>query len=299
MASHQKTMITETLVGITLSERQRRLPCLVQFSGSDLGRPFFIESDINVVGRDIRSDILVDEVGVSRKHCQILNTSRGVVIEDMGSANGTYVNNRKIRGPATLKDGCMITLGKAQFKFFSAGNVEQMFYDKVYREKTIDEKTKVFNDKFLATTLKTEMSLAKAYKRDLALIMYDLDHFKKVNDTFGHKFGDEVLKVTAEIVSDVIRKNDVFCRYGGEEFVIILRQTKIETAMKLAERIRKNVSYHVFYPEQKKEAVNHVQTISMGVAKYSTRYKTNGDFIKAVDKRLYEAKRRGRNCVVN
>lgn len=294
----EKTMISDTLVGMTLTGRERRQPCLVQFSGQDLGRPHFVNAGDSVVGRDPRAEIFINEPKLSRQQCQITFDKKSCSIIDLRSANGTYVNRIKVGiQPVALNDGDTVILGNTTFKFFAPGNVEQLFYDKVYREKTIDQKTKVFNDKYLISHLRTEIMSSLSLQRDLCIIIYDLDHFKMVNDTYGHVFGDEVLKITAQIVAEVIRKNDALCRYGGEEFVVILPQTDLATAARLAERIRKATSLHVFKLKKKGRLLKHIQTMSLGVVQLNGKIATPEKMIKAADRLLYNAKKSGRNRV--
>src|SRR4051794_33722382 len=128
--------------------------------------------------------------------------------------------------------------------------------------------------------------------------MYDLDHFKMVNDVYGHRFGDVVLAKTAELVSESLRLNDDLCRYGGEEFAVILRETALKTGLKLAERIRAAVHGHAFTPPKApKGASKHVQTISVGIVQMSSGTADVGRLIKAADQLLYASKRAGRNRV--
>ena len=298
MARGEKTMISDTLVGMTLTGRERRHPCLVQFSGIDIGRPHFIGSGISAIGRDPRVEVFVSEQKMSKRHCEVRFDKTGVMIADTGSTNGTFVNRRRLKDKGVmLKDGDMVTLGSTTFKFFAPGNVEQLFYDKVYKEKTIDQKTKVFNDKYLMSHLRSEVDASRAFRRKLSVIIYDLDHFKKVNDTYGHVFGDHVLQKTAELVSDAVRKKDALCRYGGEEFVIVLPETELATAVRLAERIRKIIATTVFQLKKRGRVIKHLQTISMGVAQMNQRTADPIKLLKAADKMLYKSKQTGRDRV--
>jgi two-component system, cell cycle response regulator len=292
-----KTIISQTLVGLTLSNSERRRPCIVQFSGTDLGRPYFLKDKETVLGREPRSGIRLNELKVSRRHAKISITKNGVFIEDLRSANGTFVNGAPLSDPAKLRDGDMITIGPAAFKYFAPGNVEQLFHDKLYRQATIDAKTGVFNDKYLLTTLRSEIEMSKNFRRDLSIIIYDLDHFKKVNDRFGHLFGDHVLKVTAQVVCHIVRKNDVVCRYGGEEFVVVLPETDLHLAVSLAERVRRALEQTQFPVTVSRKKHVHVQTMSLGVAQMSPGKDTLESLLKAADSKLYKAKRGGRNRV--
>ncbi len=152
-----------------------------------------------------------------------------------------------------------------------------------------DHLTMIYNRRKLFELLGTEVAKAKRYARPLTIIMLDIDHFKKINDNYGHNFGDIVLRTTANIVSSVIRKVDIFARYGGEEFMILSPETCIEEAFVLAERIRAAIETHS-YPT----AIRI--TISAGVAEWSGE-DSGAAFIKKADEMLYMAKNRGRNRV--
>jgi two-component system cell cycle response regulator len=292
-----KTLISSTLVGFNVGARERKMPCLVQFSGQELGRPFFLSKDVNTIGRQPRTDIRLNEQKVSRSHARILVRGRQCWLEDLKSSNGTYINKIRISQPQVLNDGDLITIGAASFKFFAAGNAEQIFYDEIYRKATIDEKTGVFNDKFLASALRSELETSLSFGRPMSIIIIDLDHFKKVNDTYGHLFGDHVLKISAEIFSRCIRKNDILCRYGGEEFVVVLPETDLKTSIKLANRIRTNLADFVFTIRNGQQRVNHQQTLSAGVATISPKLASVTGLLKSADAKLYEAKHGGRNRV--
>jgi diguanylate cyclase (GGDEF)-like protein len=169
--------------------------------------------------------------------------------------------------------------------------------DKIYRMATIDAGTDIFNKKYLLDALDSEMKFARQYKRPLSIIYYDLDHFKKVNDTLGHNGGDVVLKETAVICKAAIRKNDVIGRYGGEEFVIVLPDTDQRVASELAERLRLAVQNHIFNIATDGRNVEHRQTMSLGVSQMTADMQTIESFLESADKKLYHSKQTGRNKV--
>jgi len=151
-----------------------------------------------------------------------------------------------------------------------------------------DPLTKVKNRRFYETTIKEEINRAKRHSVPLSIIMFDIDHFKKINDNYGHDVGDEILITYCKLISLLIRKEDQFCRVGGEEFIIILPYLKLENAVKLAEKLRKTV-------EQSKEITPI--TISFGVIQY-IQGETKEQLYKRLDSALYRAKDEGRNRVV-
>jgi diguanylate cyclase (GGDEF)-like protein len=163
------------------------------------------------------------------------------------------------------------------------------------REQAIrDALTNVFNRRYLEETLERELARAEREGYPLCLIMMDLDHFKVVNDTYGHEAGDVVLKALAETVTRQSRHGDFVCRYGGEEFVLVMPNIVIETARQRAGELHQlinslNIVYGVF---------NLTTTISMGVAAYPEHGKTKEEVLRAADRALYVAKNTGRNRVV-
>ena len=152
-----------------------------------------------------------------------------------------------------------------------------------------DHLTMIYNRRKFFELLETEISKAKRYARPLTLIMLDIDHFKKVNDKYGHNIGDLVLKTTANIAGDIIRKVDILARYGGDEFMILSPETDIEEAVVMVERIRVAVETHSYTAGVK-------ITISAGVAEWSGE-ESQLAFIKIADDMLYVAKNMGRNRV--
>lgn len=267
--------------------------CLVQYSGTNLGKRYVLDKKEMVVGRAPTVEIVVNEQSVSRNHAQCVQQGDEVYVADLGSSNGTYVNDKKISMRQILRDGDIIRLGNVVFKFFAQGNIENVFHDKIYRMATIDVGTNIFNKKYLVEALETEVKFSRAYGRPLSIIYFDLDFFKKVNDTYGHSVGDGILRDAAALVKSVVRKEDIFCRYGGEEFVILLPATEAKTAYELAERIRITFENHTF------DIQGHSikQTLSIGVSQLNPKMATPESLLEDADKKLYQSKTGGRNRV--
>jgi diguanylate cyclase (GGDEF)-like protein len=219
----------------------------------------------------------------------------------MGSSNGTFVNDVRTDGQSQLKDGDIIRLGTVLLKFFAHDNVDSVMHDKIYRMATIDAGTQIFNKQYLLDALEAEIKFSRTYGRDLSIIYYDLDHFKPVNDNYGHNAGDYILRESAALVRTAVRKDDILGRFGGEEFVIILPNTDARTATELAERIRQKHESFEFLIEFEKDGtqqrVNHRQTISIGVAQLRPPVATIKEFLEIADKKLYTSKQTGRNRV--
>ena len=179
------------------------------------------------------------------------------------------------------------------FKFFAQDNIESAFHDNIYRMATVDAGTELFNKQYLLETLASEFRLCRVYGRPLAVIYYDLDFFKKVNDTHGHNCGDYILRECGQVAKSCMRANDILARFGGEEFVAVLPGADATAATELAERIRTAVAGHAFEFESKKLS----QTVSMGVSEMQVKFQAPNDLLEDADRKLYQSKKNGRNRV--
>jgi len=266
--------------------------CLVVIYGPDLGRKHSLSSPSVTLGRSNKCDIQIDQESVSRAHSKIINAGRSVRIRDLGSTNGTYVNDELVE-ERTLADGDFIKIGRTIFKFLSGGNIERAYHEEIYRLTTVDGLTQIFNKRYFNEALAREIARACRYRRELSLVLFDLDHFKEVNDTHGHLAGDSVLRTLATTIKSKIRTEDIFARYGGEEFAIILPEIDGHNAHQFAEKVRRIVETTEFSFEGTLIPV----TISMGVATLDPDEPSAAVLTKYADERLYEAKAAGRNCV--
>jgi diguanylate cyclase (GGDEF)-like protein len=302
--SEEKTVISNTS-DLTLFQnkgvRTKRRSCLVLYSGPETGKRFILDNDLTVIGRNPDVEVHIDDSSVSRRHAEIVLSGDTVTIGDLGSSNGTVINDVKVDTSVVLKDGDLIRLGKIIFKFYEHESLDAILHDKIYRMATIDAGTEIFNKQYLTESLRSEFKLARLTKKPLSIIYYDLDFFKKVNDTYGHNAGDLVLKESASVVKGVVRKEDIQCRFGGEEFIVILPNTDLKKAVELAERVRQTLEYHPFKLEisdaHGKRTITHKQTISMGVSQLQNEMTDPKDLLDAADKKLYVSKQTGRNKV--
>lgn len=269
--------------------------CLVLIypSGTLLGRRYTLEREALTIGRHADCEIVVDLDSVSRRHARIQREGKAIVVHDLGSTNGTYVNQTQVTR-RVLADGDQIKIGNAIFKFLSGGNVESSYHEAIYRMVIIDGLTEVHNKRYFIEFLERELARSARYNHALSLVMYDFDHFKKINDFHGHLAGDYVLREISRRLLGRIRKEEVLARYGGEEFIILLPETDHEGAMVFAEQIRKLVEDE---PVRFEGDIIKV-TISVGVATCKGEVLEPEALLKLVDQHLYEAKDRGRNCVV-
>lgn len=267
--------------------------CLVVIYGLDLGRKFNLTRAQIIIGRSSKADIQIDQEAVSRNHCKIINSNGSIVLRDMGSTNGTYINDELI-DEYLLRDGDFIKVGRCIFKFLSGSNIENAYHEEIYRLTTVDGLTQIYNKRYFQETLEREIGRAQRYRRDLSLIMFDLDRFKLVNDTYGHLAGDYVLKHLATVVKQHIRREDVLARYGGEEFAIILPEIDHHNAMQLADKVRRLIERTGF----RFEDTDIPLTVSVGVATLGSDTVDWVGFVKLADDNLYAAKAGGRNQVV-
>jgi two-component system cell cycle response regulator len=266
--------------------------CLVVIYGLDLGKKYNVDRPSIVIGRSSKADIQIDQESVSRNHCKLINTGKSIMLRDLGSTNGTYVNDELV-DEYVLRDGDLIKIGRCIFKFLSGNNIENAYHEEIYRLTTIDGLTQVYNKRYFIETLEREIGRAHRYRRELSLIMFDIDHFKKINDTYGHLAGDHVLKQLASVIKARIRREDIMSRYGGEEFAIILPEIDNYNAIQFAEKIRGIVENAVFRFEDTDIPV----TISIGCASMTSELQEPHEFVRVADGHLYNAKSQGRNRV--
>jgi len=166
-------------------------------------------------------------------------------------------------------------------------------YEEMQHLAITDSLTGLYNRRYFFEFTEKEISQSKRYMRDLSLIMMDIDHFKRVNDRFGHQIGDQVLKNVADICLSMLRKADIMCRFGGEEFMLLLPETGKEEAESAAERMCRAVADAVIQADSGEVKI----TLSIGVAELDKEQDTLDSLIFAADNALYRAKAAGRDCV--
>jgi diguanylate cyclase (GGDEF)-like protein len=267
---------------------------LVVLAGSNVGEMYNLLGTL-VVGRGREADIRIQTDGISRQHARVKVGPDSVVLEDLGSTNGSFVNGERIES-CELQDGDKIQFGSSTIlKFTYQDDIEEDFQRQMFESASRDALTGLYNKRFLIERLHSEFAYAIRHKSQLSIVIFDIDHFKKINDTYGHLAGDYVLSTLGRVVTPMIRAEDVFARFGGEEFVIMSRSTDPPSAESVAERVRSGVDRYKFEHEGN---VIHV-TVSLGIACIPhPDAKLPEDILARADKALYEAKRQGRNKVV-
>ena len=204
-------------------EQKRNLAYLVVLAGVSAGEMFKLQKDRTVVGRGPTVGVRLNDEGVSREHCVFVREGEKMIVEDMGSTNGTFCNGIKI-DRRELVDGDKVMVGSSTIlKFTYHDYLDEVFQRQMYESALRDGLTKVFNKKYFTDYLEKEFAFAARHGGPLALIFLDIDFFKKFNDTHGHPAGDFVLAELSQMMTTLLRTEDVLARFGGEEFTILCR----------------------------------------------------------------------------
>lgn len=290
--------VTDTTTRVSLPSDKLELPehsgreCLVVLYGGSIGKKHELGPGVSTIGRDPLSTIALDADSVSRSHARIEVTKDATWVYDLGSTNGTFVNDVPIE-KQKLSSGDLVKVGDIIFKFLAGYNVEAAYHEEIYRMTIRDGLTSVANVRYLNEFLEREFARSRRHGRDLAVVLLDIDFFKKINDSLGHLTGDYVLRELARVIESRVRRDELFARYGGEEFCLVLPETSLEGARGYAEIVRKSIAEHKFVFDGTDVEV----TVSCGVACFTPDMSRPVDIIRAADEALYRAKRNGRNRV--
>jgi diguanylate cyclase (GGDEF)-like protein len=263
----------------------------------------------HTVGRRSDLDLHIDVDSVSRRHARLVRHGEDWWVEDLGSTNGTFVNDDPV-GRRKLDDGDIVRFGEAVVKFLTGTYIERAYHEEVYRLSIIDGLTSVHNKRFFDEVLEREVARSQRHGGSLALVLFDIDHFKDINDTYGHLAGDTILVLLCRRIRPRIRREDVLARIGGEEFACLLTETTRSGGLGFAEDVRELVEREPYICDGTLIKV----TISLGVAAFeppppsqrlpvddtratAASLKDALDLVRRADERLYAAKRGGRNRV--
>jgi two-component system, cell cycle response regulator len=276
-------------------ERKASAYLIVVAGRTSAGKMFKLDRPEMVIGRSADADIPLDDEGVSRRHAKIVARGDGTLqLVDLNSTNGTFSNGERVEAQA-LHDGDKIQIGSATIlKFSYQDSFDEELQKNLYESATRDGLTRLYNKKFFVEALKKEFSYCLRHRVPLSLVMFDIDHFKRINDTYGHPAGDYVLARVAGRIEEAIRAEDIFARFGGEEFALLLREAAEDKAFILAERLRRVIEVAEFAYNGQPVRV----TVSAGVATLAPGEFADVDaFLAAADRHLYRAKQAGRNRV--
>jgi two-component system cell cycle response regulator len=275
-----------------------RAPFLLVLSGPQVGELHRLAPDaLTVIGRG-DADLRVEDDGVSRRHCSIQPRGKGAVLVDLGSANGTFVEGERVRERVLSSEDRFQIGTTTTLKFSIADELEAGVQRKLVEAALREPLTGLYNRRHFQERFAAEVAVAHRHGRPLSLLMVDVDHFKRVNDRYGHLAGDEVLKSVARALAQGIRIEDILARFGGEEFVVLAREAAAAEAMALAERLRQLVEVAQTRWESGHDVpVGISVTVSVGVAQLGGE-QTERDLFERADNAVYKAKKGGRNRVV-
>jgi len=263
-------------------------------SGPLLGTRYTLADESLVIGRAESCRVQNTDLSVSRTHARIDRTPLGPTVTDLGSTNGTFVNNRRCRD-AVLADGDYLRIGNCIYRYLAGGNLEAQYHEEIYRLTVVDTLTGLWNRRYLFDFLGRELTRSARHARPLSLAVLDIDHFKRVNDNYGHAAGDAVLRDVAAGLKAQTRADELAARYGGEEFAVVLPEAGAADAAAACERLRAGVAACCFRCGDYAIPV----TVSIGVVTTTgTEGGTPESLFRDADARLYEAKATGRNRVV-
>ena len=291
----ETTAVGIVVGGAAADTEQRKRPCVTVLTGTASGQLFKLPRGNTVLGRASNVEIRLADEGISRHHAKLWVETDKIMLEDLESRNGTFVNGSKISTPTALRDGDKIQIGATTvLKFAFQDGLDESFHENLLSSALRDPLTKLFNKRYFLDRLDSELKFARRHGAAVSLLLLDIDHFKQVNDTHGHLAGDAVLTNLASVLLRAVRNEDVVARFGGEELGIILRATPLDHALHLAERLRKTVE-HTPTPHGGRELR---VTVSIGAAEYpSAKVERIEELIEAADRALYRAKGGGRNRV--
>ncbi len=293
---------TVKLDQVRVAANSAKHPVLIVLQGDDLGTSIPLEGKTVTVGRGTDCDLRLDDNLASRQHARLMTTAGGQIycVCDLGSTNGTFVNGQLVEDPHTLVDGDKIRVGRHVFKFAWLDEYESEFQMRIQQMIIRDDLTNLLTQRSFFIELERHIARRNAEpdRGCVSVIMMDLDHFKQVNDTYGHLVGSQTIKQVGELIEASIRESDVAARYGGEEYIAYMPGAPSDVARRIAGRIREAVETHEILVTRKSSEVRLRVTISIGVSTYPFDSVDPVDLIEKADLALYRAKTEGRNRVV-
>ena len=270
---------------------------LTVLAGINAGQVYALDGTEHFVGRGTEADIWIEDSGVSRRHARITCRSDGrYFIEDLGSTNGTFIGPQRVE-VSEIRPGDRIQIGShLTLRFQITDDAEEELQRRLYESSTRDALTRLYNRKYLGERLASEVAYSRRHRVKLAVLMLDIDDFKRTNDTYGHLAGDMVLRVVSAQLQRLVRVEDLVARWGGEEIVILARTTGKTEATRLAERIRASIA-ELQIPVAPPLSI--AVSVSIGVAALPDVAPEGGpnELVALADARLYRAKRDGKNRV--
>jgi len=307
-ASSARTELSTTRSRNAGEAQAERRPALVFLRGELLAVPIPLERAEVTLGRALEADVRINDGQASRLHAQI-RTERDEAsgemryrLVDLDSTNGTLLNGKPIT-EAFLEDGDKFVIGDQLIRFEMLDEIDREFQQQIHRLLVHDELTGLLTSKSFFSELRREAARAEAENKPFCVLMMDLDHFKEVNDTYGHLVGSETLEEVGAVIKGSLRAGDVGARFGGEEFAAFLLDADYAQGMVAAERVRTAIEKYEFSatrrggnPDASGRRTHHM-TISVGVASFPADASDPIQLVEKADSALYRAKRAGRNRV--
>ena len=269
----ERTKLTDTQPGAGDRARDRR-PALVFLRGELLAVPIPLDRAAVTLGRALEADVRVNDSRASRVHARITteqDESTGETryrLTDLDSTNGTLLNGRTITN-AFMEDGDKFVIGDHLIRFELLDEIDREFQQQIHRLLVHDELTGLLTSKSFFSELRREAARAEAESMPFCVLMMDIDHFKEVNDTYGHLVGSETIEALGVIIKKSLRAGDVAARFGGEEFAAFLLDADYAQALVAAERVRSEIEKYEFPAVRRGSSEpprTHRITVSIGVA---------------------------------
>ena len=297
ISTGETTILCTPSTEILRDIKTRTVASLSLISGPQSGSFYYLTSNNELIlGSSIEATIQISDQGVSRKHIRFYFSNDDAFIEDLESANGSYLNGTKITSATSVKDGDQIAIGASTvIKFNISNKLDAEYQQHIADQLTRDSLTNALNKRTFIQVLHQEYLFAKRHSLAVCVLFIDIDRFKDINDTYGHLLGDEILKHIYNLLHQNSRTDDYVYRFGGEEFTIICRNLTTHEGLQYAERIRSYINSSPYnYDSQSIEI-----TVSIGVSSYpEDGTETIAELVKSADDAMYQAKSMGRNKVI-
>lgn len=280
-------------------------PSLIVLSGELFAVPIALERDEVILGRALEADVRINDARASRLHAKITSEQDPATnetryrITDLDSTNGTLVNGHPIT-ETFLRDGDKVLIGEHLMRFALIDEIDQEFQQQIRRLIVHDDLTGLLTSKSFFSELRREAAHAENDGRPFCVLMMDIDHFKNVNDTYGHMTGSQTLEEVGTCITRALRAGDVAARFGGEEFAAFLLDADMSQGLVAAERVRSCIEKYPFTVTRSNFSdaprTHHI-TISIGIVSYPDDSRDPIELVEMADSALYRAKRNGRNRV--
>lgn len=272
---------------------EKKIPRLTFLTSAQVGRRIMLADDQVTLGRSPEATIMLRDRKVSRLHLAIdcdrrTNTYH---IKDLGSSNGTLLNGNRV-SEAPLKESDKIIIGTTVLRFGWADVLDLQYQTEIDHLMNIDELTGLVVKRRFEEEMNRYVAVAKKQGRDLAMMMMDLDGVKQINDTYGHAFGEYTISQTGKLIKSAIDQIGLASRFGGDEFMAFVPDTRVEAVHRIAEEIREKVETHRY----EKDGISLKPTISIGVSGFQAD-DNMASLFKRTDEALYQSKNSGRNRV--